>query len=72
MEAGTERATPGTTGLPTWLLGLVPLLVLLGAAVLVFTLGVPGLGDRNGVPAEELAIERTVLTPGSDRAHGPQ
>ena len=64
MEAGTERATPGTTGLPTWLLGLVPLLVLLGAAVLVFTLGVPGLGDRNGVPAEELAIERTVLTPG--------
>ena len=30
----------------------------------MFPLGAPGLGDRNGVPAEELAIERTVLTPG--------
>ena len=49
---------------PAWLLGLVPL-VLIGLAIGLFAaLGGPGLGDRRGPPAEELAVERTVLSPG--------
>jgi zinc transporter ZupT len=49
---------------PAWLLGLVPLL-LIGLAIGTFAaLGGPGLGERNGPPVEELAIERTVLRPG--------
>ena len=35
-------------------------------------LGGPGLGERRGPPAEELAVERTVLRAGRDRADGPQ
>jgi zinc transporter, ZIP family len=50
--------------LPTWLLGLVPLLLIAGAIGLFAALGGPGLGDRRGPPAEELAIERTKLSPG--------
>jgi zinc transporter, ZIP family len=50
--------------LPTWLLGVIPL-ALVGAAVAAFAvLGGPGLGERRGPPAEELAIERTALDPG--------
>jgi len=49
---------------PLWVLGIVPLL-LIGLAIGLFAaLGAPGLGDRRGPPAEELAIERTVLEPG--------
>jgi zinc transporter, ZIP family len=61
MEAGT-----GTRGgeTPAWLLGLLPLL-LIAAAIGVFALlDGPGLGERRGPPAEELAVERTVLEPG--------
>ncbi len=49
---------------PTWLLGLVPLLLIAAAIGLFAVLGGPGLGDRRGPPAEELAIERTKLSPG--------
>jgi hypothetical protein len=42
-------------------LALVPLLLV--AAFLL--IGAPGLGERRGPPAEELAVERTVLEPGS-------
>jgi len=49
---------------PAWLLGLVPLLLILGAVGLFAALGGPGLGERRGPPAEALAVERTVLTPG--------
>ncbi len=49
---------------PTWLAGLLPLLVL-GAAIGAFIgFGAPGL-DRNGVPAEELTVEKTTLRPGT-------
>jgi ZIP family zinc transporter len=61
MEAGA-----GTRGgeTPAWLLGLLPLL-LIAAAIGVFALlDGPGLGERRGPPAEELAVERTVLEPG--------
>jgi zinc transporter ZupT len=51
--------------LPSWLLGVIPLLLILLAVGGFAALGGPGLGDRRGPPAEELAIEKTVLRPGS-------
>ncbi|HEX6020799.1 MAG TPA: ZIP family metal transporter [Solirubrobacter sp.] len=48
---------------PAWVLGLVPLLLVIAGVALFFALDAPGLGERRGVPAEELAVERTVLTP---------
>jgi ZIP family zinc transporter len=57
------RQGPGSR-LPAWALGLIPL-ALIAAAVGVFAaLGAPGLGERNGPPIEDLAVERTVLRPG--------
>jgi zinc transporter ZupT len=49
---------------PAWVLGLVPLLLVVAGVALFFALDGPGLGERRGVPVEELAVERTVLTPG--------
>jgi hypothetical protein len=49
---------------PAWLLGLVPLLLVVGGVVLFMALDAPGIGERRGPPAEELAVERTVLSPG--------
>jgi zinc transporter, ZIP family len=51
--------------LPAWLLGLVPLLLAVGVLGAFAALGGPGLGERPGPPVEELAVERTVLEPGS-------
>jgi ZIP family zinc transporter len=47
-----------------WALGLVPLALIALAIGLFAALGAPGLGERRGPPAEELAVERTVLEPG--------
>jgi len=61
----SERPAGPIEGAPRWLLwaGPLALIVLLigGFAVL----GGPGLGDRRGPPVEELAVERTVLHPGT-------
>lgn len=64
MEAGQATADRERgRALPAWLAGLLPL-ALLGIAIGAFVaLGAPGL-DRNGVPVEELSVERTVLRPG--------
>ncbi|HWT25454.1 MAG TPA: ZIP family metal transporter [Solirubrobacteraceae bacterium] len=65
MEAHA-RASAGSEprSVPAWVLGLLPL-VLVAAAVAAFAaLGAPGLGERPGPPAEELAVERTTLAPG--------
>jgi zinc transporter ZupT len=51
-------------GLPAWVLGLVPLLLIALAVGVFVALGGPGLGERRGPPAEELAVERTKLRPG--------
>jgi zinc transporter ZupT len=49
--------------IPAWLAALVPLAVL-GIAIAVFVaLDAPGL-ERNGLPVEEVAVERTELHPG--------
>ena len=57
-ERGLERRFPG------WVLGLVPLLLIIAAVGAFSALGAPGLGERRGPPVEELAIERTKLVPG--------
>jgi hypothetical protein len=57
-----ERRTP--PGRPTWLLGLVPLLLIVVALGAFVALDGPGLGERRGPPAEELVVEKTVLEPG--------
>jgi zinc transporter, ZIP family len=64
MEAATEARRP-PAGLPVWALGLIPL-ALIAAAIGGFALlGGPGLGERNGPPVEEIAVERTELRPGT-------
>jgi ZIP family zinc transporter len=50
--------------LPRWLLGLAPLLLVALTIGAFVGLGTPGLDGRAGPPAEELSVERTVLTPG--------
>jgi zinc transporter, ZIP family len=63
MEASQATAEREARRLPAWLVGLLPLL-LLGAAIGLFVgLGAPGL-ERNGIPLEEVSVERTVLRPG--------
>jgi zinc transporter ZupT len=66
-HAATERDLRGdrTDRLPAWLLGLVPLLLIIAAIGAFAALGGPGLGERRGPPAEELAVEKTVLEPGT-------
>jgi ZIP family zinc transporter len=49
---------------PAWLLGLVPLLLIAAAIGAFVLLDGPGLGERRGPPAEEIAVERTRLQPG--------
>lgn len=62
MEAGNPARTRGQV--PSWVLGLVPLALLAVAVAALALLDGPGLGSRNGVPVEEVAIERTELHPG--------
>ena len=66
-RAGTERdlRRDRSGRVPAWLLGLVPLLLIVAAVGLFVALGGPGLGERRGPPAEELAVEKTVLKPGT-------
>jgi zinc transporter, ZIP family len=49
---------------PSWLLGLIPLVLIVAALGAFALLDGPGLGERRGPPVEELAVERTRLTPG--------
>jgi ZIP family zinc transporter len=51
--------------LPVWALGVLPLLLVAAAIGAFAALGGPGLGDRRGPPAEELAVEKAVLKPGT-------
>ena len=64
MEAGQATAERGTQRrMPAWLAGLLPLALLAIAIGLFVGLGAPGL-ERNGIPVEELSVERTTLRPG--------
>jgi ZIP family zinc transporter len=68
MEAhgATRRSlrAPRRGSVPAWVLGLAPLALIAAALVAFVVLDGPGLADRRGPPAEELAVERTVLRPG--------
>jgi ZIP family zinc transporter len=64
MEAGQATAERGAgRRMPAWLAGLLPLALLAIAIGLFVGLGAPGL-ERNGIPVEELSVERTTLRPG--------
>ena len=65
-HTATERDLQGAgeSGLPSWLLGLIPLVLIIAAIGPFALLDGPGLAERTGPPAEELAVERTVLEPG--------
>jgi zinc transporter ZupT len=65
MEAGTETLRGRSPSrVPVWVLGVVPLLLIIVAIGSFALLDGPGLGDRTGPPVEELAVEKTVLKPG--------
>jgi zinc transporter, ZIP family len=61
---GSAATVDELRGIPTWLLGLVPLVLIMVSIGAFAVLGGPGLAERRGPPAEELAVERTKLTPG--------
>jgi zinc transporter, ZIP family len=63
-----EAAAVSARRRPAWLAGLAPLVVLALAIGLFVALDAPGL-NRIGVPEENLAVERTVLTPGEIELH---
>lgn len=63
MEAGS--LAPRSRALPGWALGLAPLGVVAVVVALLAWVGAPGLGQRLGPPAEELAVERAALEPGT-------
>ena len=66
MEARTATGDERFEGRTRqWLYGLLPLGLIAAAVGLFVALGAPGLGERRGPPAEELAVERTVLEPGT-------
>ena len=59
-----RAATLPFSRVPAWALGLVPLLLIVAAVAAFALLDGPGLGERRGPPVEELAVERTALSPG--------
>jgi ZIP family zinc transporter len=61
---GEELRAARSERLPAWLLGLVPLVLIVAAVAAFVALDGPGLGERRGPPAEELVVEHTVLKPG--------
>jgi zinc transporter ZupT len=66
-ESTSRRAESRSEGLrrvPVWVLGSIPLVLIVAALAALLTLGDDTLGERTGPPVEELAVERTVLRPG--------
>jgi zinc transporter ZupT len=64
-SATSEELQRERSGRPAWLLGLLPLLLIAVAIGAFVALDGPGLSERRGPPVEELAVERTVLEPGT-------
>ena len=64
MEAGARAERAAGASLPAWALGAIPLALIAVAIASFALLGAPGLGERNGPPLEEVAVERTELHPG--------
>lgn len=70
MEAGSrtqpqvETPTAPRSRVPAWVLGAIPLALIVAALAALLTVGGDTLGERLGPPVEEIAVERTVLRPG--------
>ena len=64
-QAIEAHAAPRGRELPSWVLGVLPLLIIAAAVAAFALLDAPGVTDRLGPPVEELAVERTVLKPGT-------
>ena len=63
--AASGRVTSGRLeGLPGWALAIIPLTLIVAALGALAMFAGATLGERVGPPAEELAVERTVLRPG--------
>ena len=60
----SSPAPSGLERLPAWALAVVPLVLIVSALGAFAAFGGATLGERVGPPAEELAVERTVLRPG--------
>ena len=56
---------PIAAGRPVWLLAVTAVLLLAAALTGLALLAGPSLPDRNGPPVEQLAVERTELSPGT-------
>jgi zinc transporter, ZIP family len=67
MEArGATREELGRLGrLPAWILWALPLVLIAAALGALALFDSPGLDERRGPPVEELAVEKTKLTPGT-------
>lgn len=65
MTEASESTAPQQSRIPSWSLALITVLLLLAALAGLALLGGRSLPGRNGPPVEEVAIERTVLTPGT-------
>ncbi|HEX2410207.1 MAG TPA: ZIP family metal transporter [Solirubrobacteraceae bacterium] len=65
MEGRSATVELGSSRVPVWVLGLVPLLLIAAAVAAFALLDGPGLAERRGPPVEELVVERTVLEPGT-------
>ncbi|MEJ7787242.1 MAG: ZIP family metal transporter [Solirubrobacteraceae bacterium] len=59
-----EPRAPAHRRLPAWVLGAIPLVLIVGALIALLTVGGDTLGERRGPPIEDVAVERTVLDPG--------
>ena len=68
MEPTATDVPVQTRRTPAWIAGLVPLAVLALAIVAFVALDAPGL-ERNGIPVEDVAVERTELRPGQIELH---
>jgi len=70
MEAGSHLPTHADAPaaprgrVPAWALAVIPLALIIAALAALLTVGGNTLGERLGPPAEEIAVERTVLRPG--------
>ena len=64
--SAVDRSAPSrrVERLPAWALAVVPLVLIVAALGAFAVFGGATLGERVGPPAEELAVERTVLRPG--------
>jgi zinc transporter ZupT len=67
MEAGTPDDVRGRSkrGVPAWVLGIGAVAIIATVLISLAAFGGGTLPERAGPPVEELAVERTVLEPGS-------